>query len=315
MKESEIVNGFRIFEFPNVKVSPEGLIFSKNKILIESFARPSNFQEWKKRSIVKVYLQNFLLRTNTKRQNVLWITDDWSNNYFHWFCLALPILVTYPEYLRSSILLLPDKLRDLDYVLSSLKIFGIENFEFINKNEVVICDKLILPKFYTKFGLFNKPVIQKIRQKFVDSAAGSNETESESFERIYITRRKAVQRKLLNDEEIIAILEDYDFKVICAEDYSLEEKISFFKSSKYLISIHGAGLTNMLFMPKGSSVWEFRKNDKKVNNCYDYMANALDLDFHFQLCQAKDMMEDIYSADLIVDVDEFKKRLEVFLKN
>lgn len=311
MNEPELINGFRLFEFPNATVCPEGLIFSKHRVLIESFARPSNYQEWKKRSLVKIYLQNYLLRKHTREQNVLWISDDWSDNYFHWLCLALPILLTYPEYIKSSLLLLPDKLREFDYVSSSLKIFGVENFEFIDKDEIVICENLVLPKFYTKYGLFNKPLVKKVRQKLNDSVSD----EAENFDKIYITRRKADNRKLLNDEETIAILEKYDFRVICAEDYTLKEQIKIFKSAKYLISIHGAGLTNMLYMPEGSSVWEFRKNDKKVNNCFDYMATALDLNFHFQLCQAKDMTEDIYSADLILDLDEFKKRLESFLKN
>src|SRR5688500_20374057 len=65
-----------LLRFHNVRVSAEGLIFNGLKMLPESFAFPVELDEWKRRSIFKFLVTNYLFRKRRKIENeVLWITD------------------------------------------------------------------------------------------------------------------------------------------------------------------------------------------------------------------------------------------------
>jgi hypothetical protein len=46
----------------------------------------------------------------------------------------------------------------------------------------------------------------------------------------------------------------FDFQTIYAEDLSFEQQVKICSRARHLVSNHGAGLTNMLFMPQGASV-------------------------------------------------------------
>ena len=75
----------RLLRFENVSVSSEGLLFKGTRMLPESFAYAFEFDEWKRRSILKFLVTNHFLRRRRRIDKpVLWITDYWSKGYFHW---------------------------------------------------------------------------------------------------------------------------------------------------------------------------------------------------------------------------------------
>ena len=79
--------------------------------------------------------------------------------------------------------------------------------------------------------------------------------------RVYLSRKRAPKRRILNEERIEHILARAGFECIAAEDYTILEQISLFASTKILIGPHGAGLGNMVFMSPGAHVVEFMPDD------------------------------------------------------
>jgi capsular polysaccharide biosynthesis protein len=131
-------------------------------------------------------------------------------------------------------------------------------------------------------------------------------------ERIYISRRSAGRRKIGNEDELTQIFRKFDFRLIRAEELSFEEQVKLISRARYLVSNHGAGLTNMLFMRDGGSVLELRHVSDYINNCYFILASALDLKYYYQLCKAEKDFADPHTADLIVDLKELQHNLELF---
>jgi capsular polysaccharide biosynthesis protein len=117
----------------------------------------------------------------------------------------------------------------------------------------------------------------------------------------------------VNEDEVGAALKDYGFRSIRFEDYSFAEQVQIASKARFLVSNHGAGLTNMLFIASGSSVLELRKREDSHNNCYFPLASALDLHYFYQLCDPLDPNEDAHSADLIVRVELHRKNVEEML--
>lgn len=73
--------------------------------------------------------------------------------------------------------------------------------------------------------------------------------------KIYISRRKS-SRSPTNEIELEDTLRKLDFDIIFPEELDFSQQVFLFSNASIVISPHGAGLSNMLFMPKGSILIE-----------------------------------------------------------
>ena len=299
-----------IVEFENVRITAEGILFRDGLMMPESFARPENFRRWRRKRRNKRYEEGLRARPVREVDHVVWVTDDWSKGYFHWLADVLPRLVIAADHLSNSTILLPARFADSALVKDSFRALGVIDLEFIKENETVIAKQLYLPSHTVESGDFDEAVINEVRRVMTVGVPQEHRPEK----RIYISRTQAKRRKIVNDNEVSAILADFGFETIFAENVSFAEQARLFSSVGYLISLHGAGLSNMLFMPAGSRVMELRKNDHRVSNCFFNMASALGHEFYYQLCPATDASQAPYSADLVVDTHLLIDKLLRFLR-
>lgn len=65
--------------------------------------------------------------------------------------------------------------------------------------------------------------------------------------RVYLTRSRARGRFIANDPEICKLCAEFGFEAVDTDWLSLAEQMELFGSIRYLIGVHGAGLTNMIF--------------------------------------------------------------------
>ncbi|HKV37284.1 MAG TPA: glycosyltransferase family 61 protein [Pyrinomonadaceae bacterium] len=302
----------RLLRFENVSVSAEGLLFKGTRMLPESFAYAFEFDEWKRRSVLKFLVTNHFLRKRRRIETpVLWITDYWSKGYFHWLTDALTRLYVVRDRLDQVTLLLPWEFERFDFVRSSLAVFGLKNVEFIQRDEVVECRSLLMPTHTAPSGHFRDDIIQGVRKTllaaFGDSKSGD--------ERIYISRNAAGRRRIANEHELTPIFRKFDFQFIRAEELTFQDQVQLASRARYLASNHGAGLTNMLFMCEGGSVLELRHDSDYINNCYFILASALNLKYYYQLCKAERDFADPHTADLVVSRTEIEANLTRLLES
>ena len=275
----------------------------------ESFARAENFRRWKRKRGAKRYERDVRLRPAREVDKVLWVTDDWSKGYFHWLADVLPKLVIGAGHLEDSVLLLPARFRGSDLVKDSLGLFGVDNFEFLTDREAVTARRLHLPVHMPRSGEFDPAAIREVRRTLVN-AAGTTQTLGR---RVYISRERAKRRKVVNEDEVLSVLAEFGFEKVFAEEMPFTGQIALFSAASRIVSIHGAGLANMLFMPEGGGVMEFRKNDPRADECFSNMAAALGHKFYCRPCRAVDEEQAPYTADLIVDAQTLRSGLRQFL--
>jgi capsular polysaccharide biosynthesis protein len=303
----------QLLRFRDVRVSSEGLLFDRWKLLPESFAYASELNEWKRRSIARLVAKNYLLR----RQRVidseaLWITDYWSTNYFHWLTDALSRLFLIRDRANKSPLLLPAPYESKDHVKPTLKAFGITNVDFIRTDEVVECRSLLLPTHAAPSGHYNDDVIRNVRSVLLN--AYDHPSIRTISERIYLSRGRAKKRRVENEADVIQLLSKHGFQTVHPEDLSFDEQVRIFSSARYLISNHGAGVTNMLFMPEGSRVLELRHKGDYIRNWFFILSSALNLNYFYQTCAPQDHNADPHHADVLVDVAKLEENLKLFLQ-
>lgn len=300
----------QLLKFESVLASPEGLLFKGTKILPESFAFPYHLDDWRRRTIFKFLAKNYALRRRRRIESeALWITNYWSTGYFHWLADALTRLFVVRDRVRDLLLVLPGKYQGCEFVESSLRAFGVTNVDFVDANEVMECRSLLLPSHTAPPGHFKNEAIRGVRSVLL-SAYGSSGDEGE---RLYISRSKATKRRIVNEDEIAPVLNKFGFQTICMEDLSFSEQVQICSRARYVVSNHGAGLTNTLFMRDGGSVLELRHQSDCINNCYFTLSSALDLNYFYQTCAARNPTADPHEADLLVDAGELKRNLRLLL--
>lgn len=302
----------RLLKLRDVRVSSDGFLFKGLNILPESFAFPANRQQWKRRTFTKFFINNYGLRHSRKvERDALWIVDDWSNGYFHWLTDVLSRLYVMRDRLDDFVLLLPWDYESRDFVQASLKCFDARTLEFIGQDEVLLCRNLFMPTHTAPSGHYNEEIIRGVRNLLLTNYGDGGDRGH--GERIYVSRERAPKRRILNEEALSNLLAEFGFQTIRAEDHSFEQQVQIFSGARYLVSNHGAGLTNMLFMPEGGRVLELRHQTDAINNCYFTLSSALNLNYFYQTCESSDNDQDPHLADLVVDLPMMKTNLSLLV--
>lgn len=110
-------------------------------------------------------------------------------------------------------------------------------------------ERLIVPSLPARLGTISKWTVDFLRESFLGGNASRKE-----FEKLYISRRKAPTRKLLNEDEVFNWLQDHGFIEFFPEDHSIAETAKAFASAKFIVGVHGSGFANFAFLNPGAKV-------------------------------------------------------------
>jgi glycosyl transferase family 61 len=91
-------------------------------------------------------------------------------------------------------------------------------------------------------------------------------------DRIYVSRKDAPQRVLLNEDEVEAALTKLGFQIVTLTGMSVRDQIALFSRARYIVGPHGAGLTNVMFAPPGATVVEI--TNTKIRHMGDFRSIA-----------------------------------------
>lgn len=297
-----------LFNYLNVNVTPEGIVFRNFKIDEELLIYSKH---------AKIYNWLYLLSSIVKRkriklpanQNYLLCFDYWSNGIFHWMCDVLPRIESIKHLTKDFVLLLPKEFK-FAYMHETLKAFTFKDIYYISDSTYLYCEKLFSPQQITISGQIRPENILTLRQTLLTHFTPEF-TGKLNFPNIYISRNKAKYRKVINEEELLPILGKYNFKVIYFEDYNVSEQIELCFNANNIASIHGANLTNIIFMQPGKNVLEFRKKDDLDNNYFYELADSVKCNYYFINCDYEDKTPGNNTFSLYVD----KNRLETTLSH
>jgi hypothetical protein len=191
-----------------------------------------------------------------------------SGNYYHWMHDILQSLYLVIELLPKDIVfIVPNNLTRWQY--ESLNAIGlnVERLCSFTGNEIWELDTLYFSPPTTISGHdlpeANKWVQSSLYKKFKVVPSCRN-----IKERIFISRRLARGRKIVNETEMQLILQEYGFQTYLLEEMSLEEQVNLFAKAKVVVASHGAGLTNLMFAQPGTRVLEIFEPSHISSLCY-----------------------------------------------
>ena len=272
------------------------------------------------KGFIKLYLKFFLFLTKTRKitrlDNILYVTTSNSQNFFHWFLDVLQKL-EFIDQSRDQILnfkykiIIPNGYNN-SYSRKSLEAFDL-NFYYQEKNEIIISEQSILLPNIAPTGNYSKNQFLKLSRRMKNHWT-KNITNNLNNKRIYISRKNAQRRKLKNEDEIIPILKKYGFTILDFDKLNFEEQLKNILNSEILISIHGAGLTHMLWMNEKSKVLEIRARDNRNDNCYFTLASDLGHDYFYVIADKTDPKKSDHLSDLTINKSYFLSQLQKILE-
>lgn len=222
-----------------------------------------------------------------------WVVDHWSHDYFHWIteCIAKIIYLSKCNIIEP--VLLPQQFTKYSYIIESLKYFNIQ-FVIIPSTRHINVKKLFTAEFEYDVGNFDARILGLIVSRLTPP-----DNSIISKPRIWISRAHAKKRRILNEIELYPILAKHNIEIVHTESLSFSEQVSLFQQAKMVVGLHGAGLTNMLFMQSGGYIIEIRKKGDNHSNCYFTLASDLQHKYYYLLADTID--EQLHEGDCTVN--------------
>lgn len=190
-----------------------------------------------------------------------------TSNYYHWLIEDLPALLRaravsprFPVFLGGPI---------SKYVSDSLTLANIE-FQKITVPTRFL--KLVLAGRGDDSGWPHREDLNLLRDTFLSP----NICRTGVGKKVFISRRNS-RRAFANEWEIETYLLEKGFEIFVLEELTFQEQVRVFENAAFVVGAHGAGLSNLVFCPKGAKVLELSPPSHAVN-CFRVLSKQFDLD-------------------------------------
>lgn len=322
-EESHLYEPYRTFKLPvqkikyfkNVFITNSGFCLNSNGLIKESHHDyPSQYFNYLNEASINYHAAidnpgDVIILDN---DNIYLVIHHPWYNYFHWLTESIFRLWMVRKKLDMFILVLPDYYQRAEFIMESLRPFNIKNVFFIPTGKSLLVRKACIPQIKPICDSYNPYHVKCVRNFYKKYIKQNGIIANRKVERLYVSRRLAGRRQIINEGDILEILNKYHFTIFYPENHSFLEQVAFFSQVKYLVGTHGSGLTNMLFMEKNCYLLELHKNRTNELNhpsfLFWYMAHVLEIKYFHQSCETYGI-EDYFEGDYIVDADLLEKNL------
>jgi hypothetical protein len=234
-------------------------------------------------------------------ENIWPMANRLQTNYFHWlieWCGRLELIEAYRDQTGCTPkLLIPETAPK--YLRESLALLGFGSESWIPWNENSAPRKvrnLVLPSFRGTTVAQSPAALQWLRRRFLSAICAEVE---EPPRRIYIPRPRGGWRCVLNDAEVVEYLRGEGFDILEPQRLTLAEQIRYFSQASLIVSLHGSGLTNVLFAPQAAVLELFGAYG---DGTWFGMTARLGQSYEALTCKS-------VGDDVVVDLEVLKKRV------
>lgn len=276
-------------------------IDSRGNVLLESTLGSKRYLD---KTGDSKFIQSFKrLPTEATLDVVFSLVNVLSKSYFHWVSEVLPMLRSYFEYefINKQFPTIVIDRMPTEFQLQFLDLLGVPKDKVLLWNyKKIRAKKLVLSSVnfhrikvdeFNALHLYSKNGLNWLAERIESSK------KVHKHERIYISRRES--RVVVNEVELLDFLEKRNVKRVFLEDLSVADQIDLFKRTDLLISIHGAGLVNLVFS-KGIKVIELFPDVRNTYLTYHYFQISNYFNHEYTLCYCRTQNT---SHDIVVDLD------------
>jgi capsular polysaccharide biosynthesis protein len=261
-----------------------------------------------------IFKQVKLSKIRKVKGKVAVIAAAGSQNYHHWLYDTLP---------RIGLLAKAGLIKEIDHFIidysglkfqrDSLEVLGIPTEKVIASNDHwnfhIQADELIVTSLPARLGTISGWTVGFLRSVFLPEVGRDG-----AGQRLYLSRRKAPSRNLVNEKEILAILVRLGFQPFYPEDHSIRETAAVFAAADSIVGVHGSGFANLAFCGTGTKVIDILA-PKHLDPYYWILANSTGSVYGYifgegeRLPEGTDLVRNKIDEDIYVNPAAFEKIL------
>lgn len=244
-------------------------------------------------------------------QIALSLVNILSRNYYHWLCEILPSVEAYFQYFRKT----GQKAKVIidqdapEFQTATLLQLGIEEENIIKwtNKRTKVSELIVVSSRYLAVGegfwasgfILSKGAFDWLRDRYLQEGR----TKSRN---IYISRRDAKGRRVVNDEELQEFLTSKGFETVTLSGMNFKDQVQLFQEANCIMTVHGAALANTIFATK-LRVIEFFPSKRKANSPSIYFQIGFYYDHKYWVMECEQVNDD---EDIRVDIDKLEKVLD-----
>lgn len=303
-----------IFEIKNCFLSHEGIPLKRFQIPKHSLVNLRGNEdivfnkEFRKLAMEQYLVSHFgkSLKLIKESKTLAFCYGKWFN-YFFWVTEFIPKILRLRMVDKNTPIIYPESWSNISYVNESLNLINEDNFYLLEKGAHLQLKQLKIPSSRPYSNVFYPENIQLLRETFIGDYS------SEGKRKIYATRKTADRRSLLNEHELIPLLEKYNYEIIDFSDLTFIQQIEMMRDADSFISMHGAGLTNMIWMKPDSNIIELNYAVPNVDPRISYwrLAKVCNYNYHILFgTPKKNRGTSEYDHDILVNLEEVENTLK-----
>lgn len=207
------------------------------------------------------------------------LTSYGGRGYFHWMFDVIPRLGLLDKagYSLDEIDHFVIPMRVAGFHFETLETLGIAEKKLISSfnQRNIVADRVLAPSLTRPSWAVPTWVVEYLRSAFPPLVPSANV----SSRRLYITRKATDHGVVSNEDRLTAQLRKRGFEPVAMEDFSIREKAWLLGQAEAVLSVSGAGLSNVVFCKPGTKVVEIRVRPFPVKEQWA-IANRCDLDYY-----------------------------------
>lgn len=240
--------------------------------------RRLNPNYWKRRYVADLTCRRKLPAPSKLHGRAAILNNYVANNFYHWMLEVGPKLTA----LDLAGIEVDHYVLDchLPYQRRILQLLGVDLTRVIQPH----CQSHLLADEIVWFNMPTTGVVQQYASAILKQLANNTPRES-SRNRIYISRRDAVHRRLQNEREVERELGKLGVTSVCMSDLSIDEQIELFRDASLIVTIHGAALANLIFANPHLKIVEIVPESRMNRSLFPEWSRQLGLDHLLVYCQ------------------------------
>lgn len=289
--------------------SSSGFCFYRNKLILDSVHySPGGIIKLLKSVILKdpFLIFPFLFPSifRLRKVNIACsLISGWSN-YYHWITEQLPKLRAVDVHAQKH--------QTLPHIIipNNPPHFMLETLDLLGYKDQI----LTIPSNKFRIGQFIIPTFPELTRSTAFwlksqmlQSVGVTDLQNKQKIRIFVSRADAKQRRISNEDELFDLLKLYGFQRYQLSGMSVKDQVQLFSQASSVFSIHGAGLTNILWA-SACIVFEVLPPNERMGFHYARMSEVCNHKYIPLLGEVTDEK----SNNLKIETSEVRKLMDEF---
>jgi capsular polysaccharide biosynthesis protein len=234
-------------------------------------------------------------------------------NYYHWLTESIPRLLLVRYKIKHLTLLLPESLKNNDFVKQTLAPFDFNDVVYIPKKCNIKIKKLVLPQIKPFCSSYDPLIVNDIRKLYTDYSKDKTPPILEYCARIFICSGKEIS----NFDEVSTFLRLKNFHYLNINLLSFYDLVVIMEHTQIIVFATRNNFVCISFMKPQTSVLELINinalNIEGPNKRCINLASALGLKYYYQLCNSSCNLSLPSNFRIKVDLKKLEENINLII--